>query len=79
MDGILEGFDIAADEANDLIMYARVQVGWVTEEDLAADAAEEEATEEAEGEEAEEGSEKASAPASDEITAESVFAPRPDA
>jgi N utilization substance protein A len=79
MDGILEGFDIAADEANDLIMYARVQVGWVTEEDLAADAAEEEAIEEAEGEKAEEGSEKASAPVSDEVTAESVFAPRPDA
>ncbi|TNE59379.1 MAG: transcription termination/antitermination protein NusA [Alphaproteobacteria bacterium] len=33
MDGILEGFDILTEEANDLIMYARVQVGWITEED----------------------------------------------
>ncbi|TNE41411.1 MAG: transcription termination/antitermination protein NusA [Alphaproteobacteria bacterium] len=33
VDGILEGFDILSEEANDLIMYARVQVGWITEEE----------------------------------------------
>lgn len=52
MAGILEKFDIEADEANVLIMHARVLVGWVTEEELAADLAnDEEATEEAPSEE----------------------------
>ena len=44
--GILESFDISADEANDLIMKARLKAGWITEADLAP--AEEEG-EEAEG------------------------------
>jgi len=32
--GILEGFDIGADEANTLIMRARVEAGWITDEDM---------------------------------------------
>src|SRR5712672_440860 len=32
--GALEGFDLAADEVNDIIMKARVVAGWVKEEDL---------------------------------------------
>ena len=32
--GALEGFDLAADEVNDIIMKARVKAGWVKEEDL---------------------------------------------
>ncbi|MEN6541338.1 transcription termination factor NusA [Parvibaculum sp.] len=32
--GILEGFDIGADEANTLIMRARVKAGWITDEDM---------------------------------------------
>ena len=44
--GAEESFDISADEANDLIMKARLKAGWITEADLAP--AEEEG-EEAEG------------------------------
>ncbi len=43
--GILEGFDVSAEEANDLIMQARLKAGWITEADLA---------QEEEGEEGEE-------------------------
>jgi N utilization substance protein A len=32
--GALEGFDLAAEEINDIIMKARVKAGWVKEEDL---------------------------------------------
>jgi len=32
--GALDGFDLAADEINDIIMKARVKAGWVKEEDL---------------------------------------------
>jgi N utilization substance protein A len=32
--GALDGFDLAADEVNDIIMKARVKAGWVKEEDL---------------------------------------------
>ncbi len=52
-DGILEGYGVSAEEAEDLIMRARVKAGWITEEDLAAMRAEAEAEEE-EGEEQEE-------------------------
>src|SRR5260221_2530369 len=41
--GALDGFDLAAEEVNDIIMKARVKAGWVKEEDLIkpqADAAE---------------------------------------
>ncbi len=53
-DGVLESFDVSLGEAQELIMRARLQLGWVTEEQLAEDAAAEEeaeAAEEAEGEE----------------------------
>ena len=41
-DGILRDFDMSEDEANQLIMAARVAEGWITQEELdqmAADAA----------------------------------------
>ena len=31
---LLDGFDLTADEVNDIIMKARVKAGWVKEEDL---------------------------------------------
>jgi N utilization substance protein A len=37
--GILEGFDIGADDANAIIMRARVKAGWITEAELNATAA----------------------------------------
>jgi N utilization substance protein A len=40
--GALDGFDLSADEANSIIMKARVKAGWVSEEDLAPPPAEEE-------------------------------------
>ena len=42
-DGILDGFDITADEAEAIIMQSRVKVGWVTQEELDAQAAEQQA------------------------------------
>ena len=42
-DGILDGFDITADEAEAIIMRSRVKVGWVTQEELDAQAAEQQA------------------------------------
>ena len=52
-DGILESFGLAAEDAENMIMKARVKAGWVTEEELAAMRAEEEAAAAAEAEEAE--------------------------
>jgi len=49
-DGILEAYKVSADEAEELIMQARLKAGWITQEDLDAMAA----AEEAEGEETEE-------------------------
>jgi N utilization substance protein A len=46
--GALEGFDLTADDANTIIMKARVKMGWISEADLAKD--EEPAEEAAEGE-----------------------------
>lgn len=51
--GIIEGFDLTADEANDLIMRARLKAGWITEADLAS------ADEDEDGEEADEVGEEA--------------------
>jgi N utilization substance protein A len=45
-DGILEAFEVSLEEAQELVMKARVMLGWVTEEELAADAAAAEETEE---------------------------------
>ncbi len=39
-DGVLEPFDVSLEEAQDLIMTARVMLGWVDPADLEADAAE---------------------------------------
>lgn len=38
-DGVLESFEVNIQEAQDMIMRARLQIGWVTEEQLAEDAA----------------------------------------
>jgi len=38
-DGLLESFDVGLAEAQELVMAARLQLGWVTEEQLAEDAA----------------------------------------
>ncbi|WP_317056485.1 transcription termination factor NusA [Roseovarius rhodophyticola] len=40
-DGLLEPFDLSLEEAQDLVMTARVMLGWVDPADLEADAAEE--------------------------------------
>jgi transcription termination/antitermination protein NusA len=39
--GILDGFDISREEAETLVMQARVKAGWVDEADLAPPPAEE--------------------------------------
>ncbi|CAI8412176.1 MAG: transcription termination/antitermination protein NusA [Rhizobiales bacterium TMED143] len=63
-DGILDGFDIAPDDAEALIMSARVKAGWVTQEELDALAAEKAAADAAaEAEAAAEAGEDAGAPA----------------
>ena len=41
--GILDGFDISREEAETLVMQARLKAGWVNEADLAPPAAAEEA------------------------------------
>ena len=46
--GALEGFDLTPDDANALIMQARIKMGWVTQADLDAANASEEESEEAE-------------------------------
>ncbi|MFN6943095.1 MAG: transcription termination/antitermination protein NusA, partial [Parvibaculum sp.] len=51
--GIVEGFDLTAEDANDLIMRARLKAGWITEADLASDEGDED------GEEADEVGEEA--------------------
>jgi len=50
-DGLLEPFDLSLEEAQDMIMTARIQLGWVDPKDLEAD--EDEAAEDGETEEAE--------------------------
>jgi len=52
-DGILESYGLSAEDAEAMIMKARVTAGWVTEEELAAMRAEEEAAAAAAAEEAE--------------------------
>ncbi|MDJ0858079.1 MAG: transcription termination factor NusA [Dinoroseobacter sp.] len=42
-DGVLEKFDVSLEEAQNLIMTARVAIGWVTPEELLADTSAEEA------------------------------------
>ncbi len=38
-EGLLETFDVSLEEAQNMVMTARVQLGWVTIEELEADAA----------------------------------------
>ena len=52
-EGILDGFDVSADEAENLIMVARVAAGWITQEELDQQRAEEAARQQAELAEAE--------------------------
>ena len=40
-EGILDGFDINAEEAENMIMSARVEAGWITQEELDQHRAEE--------------------------------------
>ena len=47
-EGILDGFDVTADEAENLIMAARVAAGWISQEELDAQRAEEAARRKAE-------------------------------
>ncbi len=51
-DGLLEKFDVALGEAQDMVMTARVMLGWVDPDDLVADAEEGQGEEGAETEEA---------------------------
>jgi N utilization substance protein A len=86
-DGILDGFDISPEEAEALIMSARVKAGWVTQEELDALAAEKAAAEAAaqaeelaaaeglEGDEVLAGLETSSDSASDAPTEASAEAP----
>ena len=52
-EGLLEDFDVSLAEAQELVMTARLMLGWVTEEQLAEDAAAAEAGDEEAEEEAE--------------------------
>jgi N utilization substance protein A len=47
-EGTLEGFGITLEEAQDMIMTARVMLGWVDPTELEADAAEDDGAEEQE-------------------------------
>ncbi|MBV1862884.1 MAG: transcription termination factor NusA [Rhodobacteraceae bacterium] len=44
-DGVLEAFDVGLEEAQEMVMTARVMLGWVTQEELDAKAAEDAAEE----------------------------------
>ncbi|MDA7948020.1 MAG: transcription termination factor NusA [Hyphomicrobiaceae bacterium] len=62
-DGFLDNFNVARADAEAMIMTARVKAGWITEEDLKADEAEEESAAEAEGTTPAEGTDGSEAPA----------------
>jgi N utilization substance protein A len=47
--GALDGFDVSREEAESLIMHARVKAGWISEADLAKPAEEDAEPAEAEG------------------------------
>ena len=83
-EGILDGFDINAEEAENMIMAARVEAGWITQEELdqqraeeAARAAEEAAA--AAAEEANEAGGEAAGEAEGELSVEGVFQSPPKA
>ncbi|MCA1300490.1 transcription termination factor NusA [Stappia indica] len=66
-EGALSGFDLSRAEAEEMIMAARVEAGWVSAEELQAAAEDDEA---GEGDEAD--GEEADAPASEEVVAAGV-------
>ena len=49
-EGVLEKFDMSLEEAQHLVMTARIQLGWVDPADLETDAAEDETSEDEEAE-----------------------------
>ena len=58
MEGILDGYDVTGEEAENMIMEARVRAGWITQEELDAMRAGPAEDEAEEGEEGEEGGEE---------------------
>ena len=50
-DGLLEKFDVSLEEARDMVMTARVMLGWIDPEDAAADPDAEGADDEAQADE----------------------------
>lgn len=72
-EGIWEKFGVTAEEANDLIVQARLALGWITEEDLAEPEAEEAAEDEAgENEAGENEAGENEAGAGEEVSGESA-------
>ena len=80
-EGILEGFDINAEEAENMIMAARVEAGWITQAELDQQRADEatRAAEEAAAAAAEEASDGAQDDKSAAQTASDVFGDKPTA
>jgi N utilization substance protein A len=72
-EGILDGFDINAEEAENMIMAARVEAGWITQEELDQQRAEEaaRAAEEAAAAAAEEAGDGDAAPETAENASQS--------
>jgi N utilization substance protein A len=69
-EGILDGFDINAEEAENMIMAARVEAGWITQEELDQQRAEEAARAAEEAAAAEEAGEADAPQAADETAAD---------
>ena len=80
-EGILDGFDINADEAENMIMAARVEAGWITQAELDQQRADEaaRAAEEAAAAAAEEAGDGAQDDKSAAQTASDVFGDKPTA
>jgi N utilization substance protein A len=80
-EGILEGFDINAEEAENMIMAARVEAGWITQAELDQQRADEatRAAEEAAAAAAEEAGDGAQDDKSAAQTASDVFGDKPTA
>lgn len=77
-EGILDGFDVSADEAENLIMNARVVAGWITQEELDAQReAEAQAAAEAEAAEAAEAAGETTSEAGGTEAAADAAAPTP--
>ena len=74
-EGILDGFDVSAEEAENMIMAARVEAGWITQEELDQQRAEEaqRAADEAAAAALEEAGETADAATTAEAQAEAAF------